>query len=268
MSAVLSPQRRRRPTSARASRSRSSCRRVTNKIHATNNIDEIMLEVSADVCALFNADRLTIYSMGEDKQSIVSKVKTGLNSFKDLKLPIAEHSIAGYVALAKKTANIKDVYDENELRALNANLRFLQEVDKRTGYRTKQMLVAPILEAGSNELIGVIQIINNKAGVPFGALAEEGVERAVADPRHRLQAAPEAAGRQDQVRLPDRRRGALGRRVRARRAPGAQEGDRHRAGADRRVPGQDPGDRRRRSPSSSACPTSRSSPTASSRRTC
>ncbi|HVJ10745.1 MAG TPA: GspE/PulE family protein [Burkholderiales bacterium] len=148
---------------------------VTNKIHATNNIDEIMLEVSADVCALFNADRLTIYSMGEDRQSIISKVKTGLNSFKDLKLPIAEHSIAGYVALSKKTANLKDVYDENELRGLNANLRFLQEVDKRTGYRTKQMLVAPILEAGSNELIGVIQIINNKAGVPFGALAEEGV---------------------------------------------------------------------------------------------
>jgi len=148
---------------------------VTNKIHATNNIDEIMLEVSADVCALFNADRLTIYSVSEDKQSIVSKVKTGLNSFKDLKLPIAEHSIAGYVALAKKTSNIKDVYDDGELRALNANLRFLQEVDKRTGYRTKQMLVAPIVEQSSGELIGVIQIINNKAGVPFGALAEEGV---------------------------------------------------------------------------------------------
>jgi type II secretory ATPase GspE/PulE/Tfp pilus assembly ATPase PilB-like protein len=148
---------------------------VTNKIHATNNIDEIMLEVSADVCALFNADRLTIYSMGEDKQSIISKVKTGLNSFKDLKLPIAEHSIAGYCALAKKTINIKDCYDDGELRAINANLRFLQEVDKRTGYRTKQQLVAPISEAGTGELIGVIQIINNKAGVPFGALAEDGV---------------------------------------------------------------------------------------------
>jgi type II secretory ATPase GspE/PulE/Tfp pilus assembly ATPase PilB-like protein len=148
---------------------------VTNKIHATSNIDEIMLEVSADVCVLFNADRLTIYAVGEERQSIVSKVKTGLNSFKDLKLPIAEHSIAGYVALAKKTVNIRDVYDENELRALNPNLRFLQEVDKRTGYRTKQMLVAPILEPGSNELIGVIQIINNKAGMPFGGLAEEGV---------------------------------------------------------------------------------------------
>jgi type II secretory ATPase GspE/PulE/Tfp pilus assembly ATPase PilB-like protein len=148
---------------------------VTNKIHATNNIDEIMLEVSADICTLFNADRLTIYSMGEDKQSIISKVKTGLNSFKDLKLPIAEHSIAGYVGLAKKAINIKDCYDDGELRAINPNLRFLQEVDKRTGYRTKQQLVAPITEQGSGELIGVIQIINNKAGVPFGALAEDGV---------------------------------------------------------------------------------------------
>ena len=147
---------------------------VTNKIHATSNVDEIMLEVSADICQLFNADRLTIYSIGEDKQSIVSKVKTGLNSFKDLKLPIAEHSIAGYVALSRKLANIKDVYDEAELKAINPNLRFLQEVDKRTGYRTKQQLVAPIVEQGGAELIGVIQIINNKAGTPFGALTEEG----------------------------------------------------------------------------------------------
>src|SRR5256884_9909803 len=69
---------------------------VTNKIHATNNIDEIMLEVSADTCALFNADRLTIYSVGEDKPTIGSKVKTGLNSFTSLILPIAEHSIVGY----------------------------------------------------------------------------------------------------------------------------------------------------------------------------
>ncbi|MCX7142079.1 MAG: GspE/PulE family protein [Proteobacteria bacterium] len=148
---------------------------VTNKIHATSNIDEIMLEVSTDICSLFNADRLTIYIVGEDKQSIVSKVKTGLNSFKDLKLPIAEHSIGGYVAFSKKMINIRDVYDEVELKGINPNLRFLQEVDKRTGYRTKQMLVAPVTEG--EELIGVIQIINNKAGVPFTALMEEGVNQ-------------------------------------------------------------------------------------------
>jgi type II secretory ATPase GspE/PulE/Tfp pilus assembly ATPase PilB-like protein len=149
---------------------------VSNKIHATGNVDEIMLDVSKDICALFNADRLTIYVVGEDNISLVSKVKTGLNSFKDLKLPIAEQSLAGYAAMHKKLLNIKDVYDEKELAQYSAHLRFLQEVDKRTGYRTKQMLVAPILDNTSSDLVGVIQVINNKAGVPFTALIEEGVQ--------------------------------------------------------------------------------------------
>ncbi len=149
---------------------------VTNKVHATANIDEIMLELSGEICSLFNADRLTIYSIGEDKASIVSKIKTGLTSFKDLRLPIADQSIAGHVALSKKTVNIRDVYDEAELKAVNPSLRFLQEVDKRTGYRTKQMLVAPVVDAQSNELLGVVQLINNKAGAPFAAVAQEGVK--------------------------------------------------------------------------------------------
>ena len=149
---------------------------VINKIHATSNIDEIMLDVSKDICSLFNADRLTIYVVGEDNTSLISKVKTGLNSFKDLKLPIAEQSVAGYAAMHKKMLNLKDVYDEQELAAYSTHLRFLQEVDKRTGYRTKQMLVAPILDAASSELVGVIQVINNKAGIPFTALVAGGVQ--------------------------------------------------------------------------------------------
>jgi len=147
---------------------------VTNKIHAATNIDEIMMEVSKDICTLFNADRLTIYSVGEDKATLVSKVKTGLNSFKELKLPIAEQSIAGHVALHKKMLNLKDVYDDKELISYSPQLRFLQDVDKRTGYRTKQMLVAPIMDQ-AGELVGVIQLINNKLGQPFPPIVENGV---------------------------------------------------------------------------------------------
>ena len=153
-----------------------SLNHVTNKIHATNNIDEIMLDVSKDICTLFNADRLTIYVVAEDKASLISKVKTGLNSFKDLKLPIAEQSIAGYAALNKEMLNLKDVYDEKELATYSPHLRFLQDVDKRTGYRTKQMMVAPIIESASDDLIGVIQVINNKANQPFSAMVAEGVQ--------------------------------------------------------------------------------------------
>jgi type II secretory ATPase GspE/PulE/Tfp pilus assembly ATPase PilB-like protein len=147
---------------------------VTNRIHATSNIDEIMLELSQEICGLFNADRLTIYLVSEDKTSIVSKVKTGLTTFKDLKLPIAEQSIAGFVAIHKKMINIRDVYDDKELKSHSPQLNFLKQVDVKTGYRTKQMLVVPVMDAQTKELIGVFQIINSKSGQPFPPVMEEG----------------------------------------------------------------------------------------------
>jgi type II secretory ATPase GspE/PulE/Tfp pilus assembly ATPase PilB-like protein len=145
---------------------------VTTKIHETENIDQIILEASQDICKLFNADRLTVYAVSEDKTSIVSKLKTGLNTSKDLKLPISPQSLAGYAAFAKQMINIADVYDDEALKRVHPNLSFLKEVDKRSGYRTKQMMVVPILD-GEN-LHGVLQVINNKSDQPFGELEVEG----------------------------------------------------------------------------------------------
>ncbi|MBS4096681.1 MAG: GspE/PulE family protein [Sulfuricella sp.] len=147
---------------------------VTNKIHATRDIDEIMLELSGEICALFEADRLTIYVTGDDKATIISKVKTGLGSFKDIRLPISPASVAGYVAYHKAVVSIADVYDENELKKFAPEIRFLKEVDLKTGYRTKQMLVAPILNEDS-DLLGVVQVINSLSGLPFPSVAVEGV---------------------------------------------------------------------------------------------
>ena len=142
---------------------------IVVKIQQAKAFDDVIL----DFCQLFNADRITIYVVGEDKTSIISKVKTGLLSFKDLKLPIGEHSIAGYVALSKQVLNVRDVYDDAELKRTHPKLRFLQEVDRRTGYRSKQMLVAPILDTATHDLLGVVQLINSKSGVPFPPIADE-----------------------------------------------------------------------------------------------
>ena len=147
---------------------------LVNKIHATQNLDELMVELSPLLCEHLAADRLTIYVVGEDKNSIVSKVKTGLNSFKDIRLPLNERSIAGYCALNKQRLNVADVYDEAELARYNPELKFLSEVDKRTGYRTKQMLVVPIVDDRDNSLVGVLQLINNKRDEPFSVLVLEG----------------------------------------------------------------------------------------------
>jgi type II secretory ATPase GspE/PulE/Tfp pilus assembly ATPase PilB-like protein len=145
---------------------------VSTRIHETENIDQIMLEASQDICKLLNADRLTLYAVNEDSTAIISKVKTGLNAARELKLPISAQSVAGYAALSKQTLNISDVYDDEALKRIYPTLGFLKEVDKRSGYRTKQMLVLPIVDG--DKLHGVLQVINNKSDVPFGELEVEG----------------------------------------------------------------------------------------------
>lgn len=149
--------------------------RVTTHIHDTENVEQIMLESSGDICRLFNADRLTLYAVNEDRSAIVAKVKTGLNTSKDLKLAVSVQSIAGYVAMSRQLVNIADVYDAVTLQKIHPQLSFLNEVDKRSGYRTKQLLVAPVM-AGET-LYGVLQVINNHSDQPFGALEEDGARQ-------------------------------------------------------------------------------------------
>jgi type II secretory ATPase GspE/PulE/Tfp pilus assembly ATPase PilB-like protein len=148
---------------------------VTARIHATENLEQIMLEVSPEICELFHADRLTLYVVSEDGKSIVSRVKTGLNSNRELKLPISPQSIAGYVAYSRQMLNLPDVYDDAALRQIHPELTFLKEVDKRSGYRTRQMLAAPILEG--HALRGVLQLINSKSGPPLDVLVLEGLSQ-------------------------------------------------------------------------------------------
>lgn len=64
--------------------------------------------------------------------------------------------------------NIADVYEEYSLESVHPQLALLKEVDKHSGYRTKQMLAVPTLDR--DELLGVLQVINNKSDAPFGDL--------------------------------------------------------------------------------------------------
>lgn len=150
---------------------------LTAKINAADDIDEILRDISQDICDALEAERLTIYLANEDKTLIVSKIKTGLESHDDLKLPISsEYSVAGYAARNKRVINIKNVYDIKELNSYDPPVYFLRDVDKSTGYQTTQLLAAPVFSSvDPSEVIGVVQIINSKTGKPFSSTVEDGV---------------------------------------------------------------------------------------------
>lgn len=149
---------------------------LTNKIHATDNVSQIMLDLSVEICELFQCERLTLYVVNKEQGALVSKVKTGINSDKEIILPINRESIAGYVALTRNTVRINNLEDPAELQNIDPELRFFTEVDRRTGFKSKQMLTAPLLQGLSKEVVGVLQLINQRADGRFDSVAEEGLE--------------------------------------------------------------------------------------------
>ncbi|MBC3872668.1 GAF domain-containing protein [Undibacterium flavidum] len=148
---------------------------LSNRIHSTPHIDDIMLELAPDICALFACSRLTLYVVSADGKSIFSKIKTGIHSSKELSLPINTQSIAGNVALNRLGVRLNNVYDEDELKRFQRDLVFCRKVDEITGYTSRQMMVQPILDSEHGTLLGVIQLINDREGGEFSVLAEEGL---------------------------------------------------------------------------------------------
>ncbi|MCH7782509.1 GAF domain-containing protein, partial [candidate division KSB1 bacterium] len=77
--------------------------------------------------------------------------------FKEFIIPISRKSISGYVADTGKMLNLEDVYFLPKGKEYSFNKSF----DEKIGYRTKSMLVIPLLNH-LDEITGVIQLINRK----------------------------------------------------------------------------------------------------------
>jgi len=137
---------------------------ITNKIHSSKDIDDILINLMESVLSLFDADRLTIYVVDEASKEIVSRFKTG-EEINEIRVPINNASIAGYSAKSGKIVNIANAYDSNELKRINPELTFDRSWDEKTGYKTRQVLAAPI--TFDKNLLGVIQIINKVSGKHF-----------------------------------------------------------------------------------------------------
>lgn len=151
---------------------RTKLQEISNAIHAASAIDEILIDLKDKIIDLVGAERITIYYVDGVKRELVSRFKSG-NEVSEIRVPISDKSIAGYTASHQKMLNIADVYDKNALNAVDPELNFDSSWDKKTGFRTRQVLVAPIIF--KSFILGVIQLINSRAGVPFSEKDEANV---------------------------------------------------------------------------------------------
>ncbi len=147
---------------------------LVDRIHAAKSLESIFIELQGEILGLCDADRMTLYAVDPDRKEIYSKFLT-LDTVKEIRVPISERSIAGFVAATGKVVNITDAYDKAEIARISPTLSFDSSFDKKTGFRTRQILAMPILHEGKT--IGVIQLLNKKRGPKFTKDDEMGVAR-------------------------------------------------------------------------------------------
>ena len=152
---------------------RKKLQQICNDIYAAKNLDEILIDLKDEITSLFESERITVYVVDGIKRELVSRFKSG-EEIGEIRIPIASSSIAGNSAFKQKLVNIKNVYDTKELASIDPELKFDGSWDKKTGFKTKQVLAFPIIF--KKYLLGVIQLINRLDGGSFTKLDEEAVQ--------------------------------------------------------------------------------------------
>ena len=148
-------------------------KRITTQIHAASDLDQILLDLHKDILSLFDAEDLTLFAFDSEKKEIFSKVPH-VGSVEEVRIPITEQSLAGFCAKYLRPVNIADAYNLAELQSVHPSLLHDTSYDKRTGFKTKQVLTYPLV-ADNKYLMGVLQLLNKKSGSRFTRKDEESV---------------------------------------------------------------------------------------------
>ena len=125
---------------------------ASRSVNSTLDLEKLLGLILDAAVKSTDADRGTVYLIDSIKNELWSKVLGGENMV-EIHLPIGK-GIAGYVAQTGETINIPDAYNDP---------RFNPDVDRRSGYRTRNMLCMPMKNKGG-KIIGVFQLLNRKLG--------------------------------------------------------------------------------------------------------
>lgn len=156
---------------------------IARALTTERDLDKLLPLVLEKARFITGADAGSIYVVeGDDVNPSrrMLRFKTSQNESvpyesREFTLPISNRSITGSVALSKQILNIPDVYELPP----GTPYAFDRSFDQRMGYRSKSMLVAPMISA-QGEIIGVLQLINKKKDPRVRLVIDEVDEQVVA----------------------------------------------------------------------------------------
>jgi DNA-binding NtrC family response regulator len=122
------------------------------------DLDSLLRRVVDLVAQAMSADRATLFLIDKSTSELVSRA-AHLPELPEIRLP-AGQGIAGHVWQTRRPIAASNADDHP---------RFAASIDRITGYKTVTVLAAPVLAplspGGEPEVLGVLQVLNKKAGL-------------------------------------------------------------------------------------------------------
>ena len=116
------------------------------------NMDTLFEVIVSQTRGFMGTEGCSVFMFDKEKNELWSRVSTDLKK-DEIRFP-SDQGIAGWVFQHQQPLLINDAY---------ADPRFYQEVDRKTGFRTRNILCLPLINR-YRECIGTLQIFNKRSG--------------------------------------------------------------------------------------------------------
>ena len=123
---------------------------VSRDLAGMLTLEPILARVEQAARSVLECERATVFLYDKDRDELYSQMATGGDQIRFS----ASRGIAGEVIRTGEVINVPDAY---------ADPRFNPEIDKKTGFVTRNILSFPLL-GFENEPVGVLQVLNKREG--------------------------------------------------------------------------------------------------------
>jgi phosphoserine phosphatase RsbU/P len=177
---------------------------ITRAMAAEPDLSRLLVMLAAACSKVLQVERTSIWVVDPQNGEVFTKVSEGMDA---IRVPRGK-GIVGAVAEHGETILIPDAY---------ADARFNPEVDKKSGFRTREILCLPLKDIEGKRVVGVLQALNKTGGqkleaydvelagliaAQVGVVLEQAALREQALEKRRLQAELDLAQNIQQKLLP------------------------------------------------------------------
>ncbi len=116
------------------------------RLMSLESMDNALDLIGKEAKRLVNAERCSIFIVDYEDQMLWTKLSDGI----------------GRIVIGLDSGIVGDTYGKKEPQVVNNpydDKRFLSHIDKKSGYKTKNMITVPIFNS-KQEVMGVIQLLN------------------------------------------------------------------------------------------------------------